>query len=364
MRELLQRCLLAHLGLLLGIFGVEATVRVGGMDPLVERPELVRTENQRPDCIRPAAQVGYELVPGHCGANDLGFRSPNRAVEKAEGTTRILAMGDSITEQRAWVDILERVLTESGHPRLEVWNLGVTGYSVLNELEQLRWRALDLDPDMVILQVCLNDYGHTPVLFSHEGELHWLQADTGAMGLGALWLLEHSALYRYLLLRSVERAHWGTGDPAYLDRVDAALAEMKALCEARGIPFHVVLFPTLRPSAQWSSNETIAYQRFTSAGTRGVVPLLDLTPRMLSGDVEDLRRYRGKLTFEQLDDQIAAWQLDPSLAQLIRKMDLNMLGVDKPVNPHMKEDYTHPNFMGHAIAASMLADHIEAELPR
>ncbi len=362
MRRALQRVALALGGLLVGLLGVEGAVRLGAYDPLVSEQGLLGAETRRDDCVQPAAHMGYELAPGGCGANSLGFKDREPPDAKPLGSKRVLVLGDSITEQRAYVDMLELMLEQRLEPEVDVWNMGVTGYSVLNELELLRHRALELEPDMVILQLCLNDFGITPVLFRHNGELFWLRAPTGGMDRLGLWLFEHSALARLIRLQSASRSMQGLGDPEHEARVEAALIEMQQLCDQAGVPFEVVIFPTLAPRPQWAATEEQTYTRFVALLSEQGIPFTDLTPRLLGGPVDDLLRYRGDEVYGQLNAKLATWNIDPSAAILLRSMDARAIGLGKNIQPHMYEDKTHPNFLGHYLAAEALAERVEGRL--
>jgi len=362
MRKPLSRALLVVVGLLLGLLAVEGGVRLGAYDPMVSQQGLLGAETKRGDCVQPAPYMGYQLVPGGCGANALGFKDTEPPAAKPPGSKRVLVLGDSITEQRAYVDMLELILTRRLEVPVDVWNMGVTGYSVLNELELLRHRALDLEPDLVVLQLCLNDFGITPVLFEFEGDLFWLRARTGAMDRLGLWLFERSALARLIKLRTASGAMAGVGDPEHEAAVAAALVEMQRLCQQRGIPFEVVLFPTLAARERWATSEEWTYTRFLELSATHDIPLTDLTPRMLGGPVDDLLRYKGDPVFAELDAKLATWGLDPAAAGLLRGMDPRMLGLGKNIQPHQYQDTTHPNFLGHYLAAEALSDKIAPQL--
>ena len=361
-RKLLVRALLVLIGLLVGLLVVEGGVRLGAYDPMVSQQGLLGAETKRDDCVRPAPWLGYELAPGGCGANSLGFKDREPPASKPPGSLRVLVLGDSITEQRAYVDMLELMLDQRVEAPVDVWNMGVTGYSVLNELELLRHRALDLEPDLVVLQVCLNDFGVTPVLFEFEGDLYWLRASTGAMDRLGLWLFERSALARLIKLSTASRHMQGIGDPEHEARVSAALVEMQRLCQQRGVPFEVVLFPTLAPRARWATSEEQTYQHFVDLTASHGIPFTDLTPRMLGGPVDDLLRYRGDPVYAQLDSTLASWGIDPSAGGLLRGMDARMLGLGKPIQPHQYDDTTHPNFLGHYLAAEALTERLAPQL--
>ena len=358
----LKRLALLPLGLALGLGGAELAVRIAGGDPLELIEQFQRSDAARDDCLRPAPGLGYELVPGACQANSLGFHDDEPMEPRPPGGKLVVALGDSLTEQRAYVDMLEPMLTQRLGVPVEVRNMGVSGYSILNEAALLEQRALDFEPDLVLLQVCLNDYGISPVLFRHEGEFRWLRAATGNMGLLELWLFERSALARMLILGGVSYHMRGVGDEDHMADVDAALARMVRLCEQRGIPFELVIFPTVAPESSWSPTETLTYQRLLAQAELHELSVTDLSPRMLAGDIEMLRRCHGDEVYADLDARLAAWGIAPDVAELIRSLDRGHLGVGKPVRPDQLVDTTHPNFLGHYLAAEALVDKLAAKL--
>jgi lysophospholipase L1-like esterase len=93
-----------------------------------------------------------------------GFREAEFAERKAPGTFRILCLGDSwtfganVAQRDTYPRQLERLLAER-HPgaRFEVLNLGVLGYSSFQGKELLRLRAIDWEPDAVVLGFGMND---------------------------------------------------------------------------------------------------------------------------------------------------------------------------------------------------------------
>ncbi len=124
----------------------------------------------------------YEPRPGACSSrprvwdgeqtvtysiNALGLRDrDDLTAEKAPGTSRVIFLGDSVTFGLE-VD-LEQTLVKQVEQRLgpdvECLNLGVSGYSPLQEAALLETRGLGFDPDLVVVCYNLND----PVDFSGE----------------------------------------------------------------------------------------------------------------------------------------------------------------------------------------------------
>ena len=95
--------------------------------------------------------------------NSLGLRGPEIAHER--GTLeRILVFGDSfafgvgVDEAYLATTRLQELLASSVPGGLEVINLGVSGYSTDQELLLLERLGSELDPDIVVLIVCDNDY--------------------------------------------------------------------------------------------------------------------------------------------------------------------------------------------------------------
>lgn len=110
--------------------------------------------------------LGYELVPNARGINRWGFRGGDVAVPKPKDTYRILVLGDSIAYgccdiplEQTFAKRLESELnTTREGKRYEVLDAGVLGYNTLQEAEYYGAKLSRLDPDIIILQVALNDY--------------------------------------------------------------------------------------------------------------------------------------------------------------------------------------------------------------
>jgi lysophospholipase L1-like esterase len=107
-------------------------------------------------------QVGRSNVP--IRTNSLGLRSPEVDRAKPPGTFRILVLGDSVTfgwslrGEDTYVSQLASLLaTLRPDQRVEVINAGVSGYGTWQELRWLKDTGLSLAPDVVIVQMHLND---------------------------------------------------------------------------------------------------------------------------------------------------------------------------------------------------------------
>lgn len=109
----------------------------------------------------------YALRPGlgpPFSTNAHGFRGEPVDAAKPAGVRRIVMLGDSITfgNAVAWNQtfsyVLQQILNErAGRREFEVLNLGVSGYNTSQEFATLRELGLVFSPDLIVLNVCLND---------------------------------------------------------------------------------------------------------------------------------------------------------------------------------------------------------------
>ncbi len=91
--------------------------------------------------------------------NSAGYRGPEVSIPKREGITRIVTLGGSTTygagapEAATWPSILQRNLGEG----FEVVNLGVPGYTSVENLIQTALLISDFQPDIAIYYEGWND---------------------------------------------------------------------------------------------------------------------------------------------------------------------------------------------------------------
>jgi lysophospholipase L1-like esterase len=100
----------------------------------------------------------------HVRLNSEGFREGELPREKHAGVLRVVCIGDSWTfgtnvgGEETYPRRLEALLRrEFPHREIEVFNLGMIGYSSFQGLELLKRRALDLQPDVVLIGFAMND---------------------------------------------------------------------------------------------------------------------------------------------------------------------------------------------------------------
>lgn len=168
LRELLSGLALLALTTAVMVVGIEVVSRVklGDKAPYSTRGML-----------RPSDSFPYPLhewTPGARGVyrglavdiNMDGFIGPDYSEHPADGTERIIVIGDSIaagwgldTAADSFANRLEEHLRHSGR-RAEVLNLAVPGYDAYESVMRLQHLGLRFQPDIVIYLLCLNDMLH------------------------------------------------------------------------------------------------------------------------------------------------------------------------------------------------------------
>lgn len=201
--------------------------------------------------------------PGAEGVNAAGLRGDEVAAEKTR--PRWLVLGDSI----AWgIDLADEQtipvrlaahLAAAGLD-VEVLNGGVSAYNTVQEARRLELLAPRLEPDHVVLLVCVNDVDTTDVL--PEGVLRSAHEDDAARALARVHDLGRgSPLRRELLARSHllrllhgaltswprprQTAESDESEPA-LDVVRAGLARIAAVAAGQGLSVTVVTVPMFK----------------------------------------------------------------------------------------------------------------------
>jgi hypothetical protein len=181
-RRILLRVALVALGLVVGLALGEVAAR--WLVPSAAVSELRGLHEFRPDRswlygLRPGAEGRLsETGDALYRINEDGFRGPRHARPKPPEITRVVVLGDSIAfgyaveEASSFPRILETQLAalvpQAG---IEVVNLGVGGYNAWNEAELLNDVGITYQPDLVLVQFCINDLNDPSVHFEAQTRL-------------------------------------------------------------------------------------------------------------------------------------------------------------------------------------------------
>lgn len=282
---------------------------------------------------RPSERPGlrYELAPDlaqpslgmHVATNSLGMRDREPLPSSTPGLVRILAVGDSVTfgygveEPAVFASVLEELLAASplADGRVfDVLNVGVSGYSTRDELAAFEGKWLALEPDVVVIGYCINDPEIAPrqplqrvfaatSLWQRSHLLRWVAQKWQARQIHELGRGNYA---RYL--HAPDEAPWRS--------VASAFARFGELSRDLGFPIVLVIFPRFTP-AEWKDYPIHdVHAQVAREGERHGFLVLDLLPR-----------------YER--ESPASLLIDPS--------------------------DSHPNALGHRIAAEEIARFLEGQ---
>lgn len=323
-RQLAISLLIAISSMLLMVGLLEGCTRLAGISPQPERFQL-------------SPLLGWQWTPGYdqeedykgthfrMTVNQQGLRAPtvdhNYAVPKPPGIFRIIALGDSVVAspgvpwEETFVAQLEATLQQDFSARtVEVLNAGTDDYGTEQERIWLAEKGLAFEPDLVILQVYLNDSRSfaapqpraarfTNFLAQHSAVYalyrnfqvanRVTQEDFRFRYKAALetgtWKTDTAALTA--LIQSADR-DWGL---AWYDQAQRTIEEnvlqIRQLTAGQEIPLLIVLFPTnvqIYAEVGTPLGLTTPQQEFALFADQHDLPLLDLLPILQAVPDSDL----------------------------------------------------------------------------
>jgi hypothetical protein len=241
--------------------------------------------------------------------NRFGLRERDDLTpEKPAGQRRILCLGDSFTfgwgipEERGWVRLLEDDLRRDlGDVRTV--NCGAAGTVCVDEYWYgLQHRFAAFQPDAVVLTICLNDLipssGLNVLGPSPATGIRLVDMALGALGRSPLDLdPKYDWVGQLLALPKIEGEAGGLYDPSnkpfeamWAQGVpQKSLREAKAWCDARKLPFLVVLWPFLQGLGPGASYPFAKLHQLVAADCAAAgIPFLDVLPALAGTPAADL----------------------------------------------------------------------------
>lgn len=278
-------------------------------------------------------------TPGYTGdrivhTDRYGFRSSEVSREKPDDVYRIAILGDSIAfgrtlpQNQIFSEVLKANMNAGEYKKkVEVINASLAGRDTWEEYAILKHRVIDLDPDLVVLQICLNDHIRLPFpkkdsLLGVFGERSWYSyssllslLDKKVKGFRALhvkWIkklgLDRRSTERVILDHYIDPEQM-LGVEDHWDDWSSILLEIHNLSKASGAETLFIIFP-------------LAHQI-----------KLGMTETM------------------------------PILTEFLQQNGISFLDMIGPFSREKKiplSDYTHPNKKGHSIVARFIEDYIRS----
>ncbi|HTY45531.1 MAG TPA: SGNH/GDSL hydrolase family protein [Patescibacteria group bacterium] len=235
------------------------------------------------------------------------FRTGPEFFHKDPDTFRIIVLGDSFTfgegvydSEDLYTAVLQRRLNQRYRDvykniKIEVINLGVCGFTTLNELELLMYKGIRFQPDMVIVQFLSNDTERSAKGYAHLDTIEEFKVRMELLGDNAVhrWLIAHSYLYaflneKYRMLQYIYKIplnHGFKDDYHGWIQCQQALSYMTAFCMQHDLGRPVMMiFPFFIPG-KWNIRnfpERIAHEKIRQAATQSGFYVMDLLPLYLS----------------------------------------------------------------------------------
>lgn len=290
--------------------------------------------------------VRFELIPDTSGitpgqtkvvrVNSHGFRGPEINLPKPPDTFRIAVLGDSIAfgrtldEEEVFPYQLPRLLGERLPDRkFDVINASLSGRDTWEEVALLEHRVLALDPDLVILQVCLNDHIRFPPPDPRRRR--------GAFG-ERPWYA-YSSLLELLDRKLPNFRKWHV---AMATRLGFDMRSPAKVLEEYALDMqHIHNIAANWPA--WSQEILRAKELCHAHGARLMIAVFPTSRLLLQKQAQSI----------------------PQLTELARAHGIPLVDVIQAYAPHgtrLLVDYTHPKAEGHRIAAEFLADTIAQDL--
>lgn len=306
--------------------------------------------------------------PYHLQTNSVGLRNIAE-VDNDPATFRILALGDSFTygyyvhNEEAWPSRLEEILNQRLAVPVQVFNAGVPGYTIVDELDYLRDKGLKLEPDLVVIGFYTNDiFDFYPQIRAYFARSVIMQQAVLPDAVPAnpliTFLRQNSALYRELArlrastqvqdeinritptIPGLEQLYrdmlfYNPDKPEYADKwhsYDQYFREMVAHLSGRGIPLVLIAFPDLAEMPLSGGLPDRPQQFLAQLTAETGTPYLDLLP---------VFREQGDIQSLYLMYYNPAAQVDP-------------VAPDAFVQSLTGDG--HPSPFGHLVAARALAD--------
>ena len=367
-RTVLKRLALIWMGVLAGLVLLEGAVRIF----LPANPDYY---DSRKFTRHVAGTRFHENIPGAfsdsfigvpVSINSLGLRGPEISVAKAPGTVRVLGVGDSITFgygvrlEDAFLSVLEKSLNATApvSVKYQVLNSGVGATGLDYYYYVLRTKAPELKPDVVIVNICLNDiHVYLDALGIAKAPPSAPRKRTPVRVLNT-WLLQHSRLYlaSYIQFKSM----------LYRYRV-------LDLQKIEGGTFLPLDPPSPEQDRAWASSMDLVSKIVDLSQQNGYRLLLVVFPVETQLSPDMLKLYRDRFGI-RLGPEVLSGEPQRRIAEFAASRGVPVLDLLPVFREHASEqlylrnksinyDPEHPSVRGHQLAADAMFQALRTDWP-
>jgi lysophospholipase L1-like esterase len=239
--------------LVLGLAGLEAYLR--HTIPAAREGTLFEYTlgSKRYKVMKPRADM--RVYGKQVRTNDLGFRD-NRAAMPAKqaGEFRVIVLGDSFTfgpgidYEAVFTSVLQEKLART-HPNVQVINLGVEGYNIVQYEAVLQEVGLRLQPDLILVSLFpVNDFEMDTYDNNHRvaaGDPPPPPAWYESLYVYRAYLHRAETAVTRVVHRLMPASAANAPDVGWETNI-AALKQISTVAQARGLPLAVALLPHTR----------------------------------------------------------------------------------------------------------------------
>jgi len=287
--------------------------------------------------------------------NSYGLRGDEVTLPKPPRTFRIVAVGDSITfgygipVSDTFVKILERRLNERAHgeARYEVLNGATLGGALNDYYHFLSQKAAILQPDMILIGLCLNDI----LVYSESGSI----SEAGAEWGGQDWTLSRT-LNSFLLRNShLYMFHYA--------RLKSFLyaSGIFDINKVQGMNFLTMEAPSAYQEKAWESSLEMLSRIIAFCREHGYGIVVVVFPMQMQLSPAELQFYRNKYRLE-IGNEVLSGEPQRRLQTFAEASGVtlvNLLPAYRAYNPEdlylrnrmVLADPVHPSVKGNRIAA-------------
>ena len=284
MKKVIQKIILLAFSGLFCIFLLEFALKI--MDPsdthrvAEELPQYAHLQGGEDSKFTIDPEFGFRPKIGTGLYNEYGTKLNDYSLEKPEGKTRILCMGDSVMARHI---MLDAIIASYGNSDYEFWNAGVESFNVVQEVKLYKKYNAPINPDQVVLFFHNNDFSTTPVAVpTDDGSVRLFMPRMPAVNINP-WLFKNSRIYRRVLALK-----WQQGDDqsAVVEEVRESFVELNGLLSEKGVPFKVVLLPIMKKLDEWKPYQLENRELAITLLNELEIPWIDLMPALTKA-VED-----------------------------------------------------------------------------